>query len=119
MKGLQNLKYMLEKGDYMCKLDLKDAYFSVSLEKKFKAICSLPLVRELIRVPLPLLWFGISTTNIHKIVKIVNDSLTQDKHQNNNLLNDMLLIGHSLEEILMSRDTVIFLLQHLGFAIDW
>ena len=31
----------------------------------------------------------------------------------------MLLIGHSLEEILMSRDTVIFLLQHLGFAINW
>ena len=33
MEGLQNLKYMLQKGDYMCKLDLKDAYFSVPLEK--------------------------------------------------------------------------------------
>ena len=31
----------------------------------------------------------------------------------------MLLIGHSLEEIIMSRDTVIFLLQHLGFVINW
>ena len=31
----------------------------------------------------------------------------------------MLLIGHSLEEIVMSRDTVIFLLQHLGFVINW
>ena len=33
MEGLQNLKYMLQKGDYMCKLDLKDAHFSVALEK--------------------------------------------------------------------------------------
>ena len=33
MEGLQNLKYMLQKGDYMCKLDSKDAYFSVHLEK--------------------------------------------------------------------------------------
>ena len=33
MEGLQNLKYMLRKGDYMCKLDLKDTYFSVPLEK--------------------------------------------------------------------------------------
>ena len=33
MEGLQNLKYMLQKGDYMCKLDLKDAYFSVLLDK--------------------------------------------------------------------------------------
>ena len=31
----------------------------------------------------------------------------------------MLLISHSLEEIIMSRDTVIFLLQHLGFVINW
>ena len=29
-----------------------------SLGKKFEAICSLPLVRKLVRVPLPLLWFG-------------------------------------------------------------
>ena len=31
MEGLQNLKYMLQKEDYMCKLDLEDAYFSVLL----------------------------------------------------------------------------------------
>ena len=34
-------------------------------------------------------------------------------------LDDILLIGHTLEEILISRDTVIFLLQHLGFVINW
>ena len=36
MEGLQNLKYMLQKGDYMCKLDSKDAYFSVPLEKNLR-----------------------------------------------------------------------------------
>ena len=46
MEGLQNLKYMLQKGDYMCKLDLKDAYFSVPLEK-------ISLVGKLVRVLLP------------------------------------------------------------------
>ena len=34
-------------------------------------------------------------------------------------LDDMLLIGHSIEEISMCRDTVIFLLQYLGFVINW
>ena len=86
MEGLQKLKYMLQKEDYMCRLGLKDAYFSVLLEKKFKAFFSFLLVRKLVRVPLPLLWFGTSTTNIHKIAKSTNDNLTQDKHQNNNLL---------------------------------
>ena len=81
MEALQNLKYMLQKGDYMCKLELKYVYFSVPLEKHF-----LPLVRNFVRVPFPFLWFGTSTTNIHKIAKNANNNLTQDKHQNNNLL---------------------------------
>ena len=34
-------------------------------------------------------------------------------------LDDLLLTGHSLEELFMSRDTVIVLLQHLGFSINW
>ena len=33
IEGLHYLKYVLQKGDYMCKVDLKDAYFSVSLHK--------------------------------------------------------------------------------------
>ena len=38
MEGLQNLKSMLQKGDYMRKLDLKDAYFSVPLKKNSRQI---------------------------------------------------------------------------------
>ena len=33
MESLQNLKCMLQKGDYMCKLDLKDEYFLGHFEK--------------------------------------------------------------------------------------
>ena len=32
-------------------------------------------------------------------------------------LDDMLIIRQTMEEILMSRDAVIFLLKHLGFAL--
>ena len=34
-------------------------------------------------------------------------------------LDGMLLMGHSIEKISMCRDTVIFLLQHLGFVMNW
>ena len=33
MEGLHCLKYVLQKGDYMCKVDLKDAYLRVPLHK--------------------------------------------------------------------------------------
>ena len=65
---------------------LERCIFFSSLGKKFKAICLRMLVRKLVQVPLVLLWFGTSTTNVYKIVKSANDNLTQDKHQNNNLL---------------------------------
>ena len=64
----------------------KRCIFFGSLGKKLKSICSFPLVRKLVRVPLILVWFGTNTTNIHKIAKSANDNFTQDEHQNDNLL---------------------------------
>ena len=95
----------------MCKLNLKDAYFFSSLRKKFKGICSLPLVRKLVRVPLPLPCFGTSTTNIHKIVKSANDNLMQDKHQSYNLLR-----RHAIDWSLFRRDTHELRHDHLPSA---
>ena len=34
MEGSHCLKCLLQNGDYMCKIDLNDAYFSVSLSKE-------------------------------------------------------------------------------------
>ena len=86
--------------------------------KKIKVICPLVLVRKLARVPLPLLWFGIGTTNIHKIVKSVNDNLAQDKHQN-----CILLRRHAIDWSHLRRDTHeprhTSLHEHLGFFITW
>ena len=79
---------------------LKRCIFFSSLGKKIKAICSLPLVRKLVPVPLPWLWFGTSATNIYKIAKIANDNLTQDKHQNNTLLR-----RHAIDLSLFRRDS--------------
>ena len=36
MEGIQALKSLIKKGDYMVKLDLKDAYFSLPIHKAFR-----------------------------------------------------------------------------------
>ena len=33
MESLQTLKYVMKERDYICKIDLKDAYFVVPLDK--------------------------------------------------------------------------------------
>ena len=98
---------------------LKRCIFFSFFGKRFEAICSVPLVRKLVRVPLPLLWFGTSITNIGNIFKSANDNLTQYKNQNHNLFRRHDIDWSLFKEILMRRDTVISRLQDLGFVINW
>ena len=55
------------------------------------------------KVQVPLLLTILRRTNINIII----------------YLYDILLIGHSLDEILLSRDTVILFLQYLGLIMNW
>ena len=58
---------------------------------------------------------------IHKIAKSDSNNLILPRINIKIMiyLDNIILIGHSLEEAVMSRDKVIFLLQHLGFVINW
>ena len=78
-----------------------------SFTEKLEKIRSVPLVRKLIRISVSMFWLGSRPPNFHKII------------ESPNYLENILLMGHSIEEISMSRDIVIFLLQHLGFVINW
>ena len=84
MEGLHCLKYVLQKGDYICKIDLKDAMHQRSSTQRFTKISTISLGRELVRVPVPMLWFGTSSQNIHKIIKGSNLSfeMSYDKGHN-------------------------------------
>ena len=98
----------------------KRCIFFGSLGKKLKSICSFRFVRKLVRVPLTLVWFGTNTTKLFtKLLKVPMTILRKMNIKMIIYLDGMLLIGHSLDEIIMSRDTVIFLLQHLRFFINW
>ena len=85
--------------------------------QRFMKVSTVSLGRKLVRVPVPMLWFGTSSHNIHKIIKGSNlSSETSDDITVIIYLNDLLILGKSISEILTARDSVIFLLQHLGFV---
>ena len=62
---------------------------------------------------------GNSSRNLQKIAK--NTSVCVLRRINIRIviyLDNMLIMGQTMEEILMRRDTVIFLLQHLSFVLN-
>ena len=119
MEGVQNLKYMLQKGDYMCKLDLQDAYFSFPLEKNSRQFVRFRWSGNSYEFLCLCFGLGPAARIFTKLLKVPMTILRRLNIKIIIYLDDMLLIGHSLEKIFIDRDTIIFLLQHLGFVINW
>ena len=117
-EGLQNLRYLLQEGDYICKLDLKDAYYCVPLQKNSRKYVRFRWSGNLCKFPC--LCFGLvpAPRIFTKLLKIPIAILRRIIIKTVIYLDGMLLMGHSIEEINMCRNTVIFLLQHLGFVIN-
>ena len=102
----------------MCKLDLNDAYFSVPLNpasRKFvRFLCSGKLYEFLCLC----FRLGPAPKFFTKLLKIPVSVLRRLNILIIIYLDDMLLIDHTIEETLVARDTVIFLLQPLGFVLN-
>ena len=84
MEGSYCLQYVLQKGDYISKIYLKDILQRTSTQR-FTKIITVSLGRKLVRVPVPMLWFGTSSQNIHKIIKGPNFSFETSDDKGHNL----------------------------------
>ena len=84
MEGSCCLKYVLQKGDYISKIYLKDILQRTSTQR-FTKIITVSLGRKLVRIPVPMLWFGTSSQNIHKIIKGPNLSFETSDEKGHNL----------------------------------
>ena len=117
MEGLHCLRNSLKKGDYMYKVDLKDAYFSVPsnrASRKFVWFLWSGILYEFL-----CLCFGLGPAP-RIFSKLLKTPVSVLRHLNILIIIylDMLLIGHTIEETLVTKDTVIFLLQQLGFVLN-
>ena len=110
MEGLHCLKCVLQKGDYMCKIDLKDTYFSVLLHKDSRELVQFLCARNLHEI-LGLFFDLESAPRIFtKSLQVPISVLRRLMIKVIIYLNDFLILGNSMSEIFMARDSVIFLL---------
>ena len=119
MEGLHYLKFVLDQDNLLCKLDLKEAYFLVLINKNSQNFVRFQWSGNLYEFLCPC--FGLESVprNFTKLLKVPIALLRQVNIRIIIYLDDMLLNGRTLPEILVARDTLIFLLQHLGFMINF
>ena len=118
MEGLLLLKEMLQEGDYMCKIDLKAAYFPVPLNQKSQKFVSFKW-KDLFYQFL-CLYFGLgpAPSIFTKLVTIPVSLLRKLYERLMIFMDDILLMVSSKQELTLARDTLIYLLQNLSFLIN-
>jgi len=118
MEGLFLLKDMLVQNDFMIKLDLKDAYFSVPLDTQSQKFVSFQWKKKIYQFLCMCFGLGPAPRLFTKLMKVPISLLRKPNRRLIVYLDDILIMGKSIQEIITARDTIIFLLQNLGFSIN-
>ena len=118
MEGLKDVKNLLRKGDWMCKLDLKDAYFSVPVNPRSRKLIRFLWKGTLYEFLCLAFGLGPAPRIFTKLMKVPVTLLRKLGIRIVIYLDDMLLMASSLEGIKLARDTTLFLFHHLGLVIN-
>ena len=118
MEGIQALKSLIKKGDFMVKLDLSDAYFGVLIQKshrKFLRFSSCGKIYEFQALPFGL---GVGPRYFTKLLKPVIAFLQRIEVRLIAYLDDMILLNQSRDMLIRDLVSLKWLLENLGFLIN-
>ena len=110
MEGFFCLRELLQEEDYICKLDMKDAYFSVSLHQSSRNYVRFSFSGNLYDLLCLCFTLRPAPRIFKKLLKMLMPLLREINVSIIIYLDDMLIMGQTMRETLMSRKTVTFLL---------
>ena len=118
MEGVQLLRVLMEQGDWLVKLDLKDAYLTINVAERFRKFLKFfwrNKIWEFTSLP-----FGIAIAPrvFTKIMKIPIAILRRLGIRLVIYLDDILIMNQSLTDIISDLSTAVYLLENLGFLIN-
>ena len=119
MESIHMLKDLLKKGDYMVKIDLKDAYLTVPIwqnHQKYLRFLWRDSLLEFACLP-----FGLASAPrvFTKLLKPVLSILRQRGIRLIVYLDDILLMAPSVEQVLQHAASTLNLLEGLGFTVNY
>ena len=108
MDGLFLLKYILLPEGLMCKIDFNRRIFCTTIIEKLSEICEIPA------------YFGLPSAPriFTKLMKILISLVTKLCSKIIIYVVNILLMGVTLKELSVVQDTLIYLLQSLGFLVS-
>lgn len=119
MENLQTVRFLLREGDWMVKLDLKDAYLAVPVHASHKKSCQVWLERAYLSVQLSGIWPCPSPENFTKILKVVMAFARRQGVRLVIYLDDILIINDSRNGAFADLGLVMDLLQSLGLILNF
>ena len=119
METLKDVKNILKENDFMVKIDLKDAYFSVPINKESRKYVRFEWEGNLYEFQC--LMFGLvpAPRIFSKLLKVPMSLLRRINVTLIIYTDDILIIAHTCQEAYLAQDSTIFLLQNLGFTINF
>ena len=118
MEDIRSVKDLLNRGDYMCKVDLKDAYLSIPIRESDRKYLKFRWQGRIFQYnALP---FGL-TTAPRVFTKVLKPALSHLRSKGIRMvayLDDLLLIGKTKEETESVFRTTVALLEELGFVVN-
>ena len=119
MEGIQSLRDIILPRDFMMKVYLKDAYFSIPIHPSHQKFLSFQRKHKTFQFTcLP---FGLSSAprTFTKVMKPVVTYLRSLGIRMVVYLDDMIILARSRDELLKWRSIVLDLLENLGFLINY
>ena len=119
MESIKNIKDLLSKGDYMVKIDLKDAYFSIPLNHESRKFVRFKWEGNLYEFVCLTFGIGPAPRIFSRLLKVPISLIRKLKIRIVIYIDDMLVMAATLSEKEIARDTVIQIFQALGFVINF
>uniref|UniRef100_A0ABM5G4X1 ribonuclease H n=1 Tax=Pogona vitticeps TaxID=103695 RepID=A0ABM5G4X1_9SAUR len=119
MVTLEGIIHLLKKGDWFVVVDLKDAYFHITIHQKYRKYLRLSFMDTICQyVVLP---FGLSTapTTFTKCMALVAAYLRLQGIQMYPYIDDWLIVSRSRGEAVKDTQQVLHTLQALGLTINY
>ena len=119
MEGIQALKSLIKKGDYMVKLDLKDAYFSLPIHKAFRKYLRFAWKGKIYEYQVLGFGLAVGPRYFTKTLKPVIAFLRRLGIRIVIYLDDMILLNQCSQMLMKDLTSLRWLLENLGFLINW